>query len=209
MEFHPNIGKPKEVSNQKLIVKNIDFAYEQRSILHNVSFEVKPGHIFLIQGDSGVGKSTLLKIIAGLLPVQRGSVIIPEGNIRILFQEPRLFPWFSVRGNLEYALRAIKYPPSKWEETITYWLDKVGLSTHISQPVQNLSGGMQQRLALARVMCSTPQILLLDEPFSSLHKELREELWNLLKDITSQENLFTILVSHHLEVDTEYNIFQL
>ena len=194
-----------KATKQNLIVKHLCFSYERSSyeenlILKDITFEVTPGNILLVQGDSGVGKSTLLKIIAGLLPVQMGNVTIPNGNIRILFQEPRLFPWLNVQQNLEYALRAIKCPPSEWIDKVDYWLARVGLNNQKEQRVQNLSGGMQQRLALARVMCSEPHILLLDEPFSSLHKELREELWILLKELTIQNKLITLLVSHHLNM---------
>ena len=191
-------------TKQNLIVKNLSFSYdssyEENLILKDITFEVAPGNILVIQGDSGVGKSTLLKLIAGLLPVQTGSMTIPNGNVRILFQEPRLFPWLNVQQNLEYALRAIKYPRSKWLEKVDYWLFKVGLGDQRQQRIQNLSGGMQQRLALARVMCSNPHILLLDEPFASLHKELREDLWILLRELTLQNDLITLLVSHHLDV---------
>ena len=201
-------------TKQNLIVKNLCFSYEQSSyeenlILQDITFEVTPGNILVVQGESGVGKSTLLKIIAGLLPVQRGNMTIPNENIRILFQEPRLFPWLNVQQNLEYALRAIKCPQSEWIEKIDHWLTKVGLDNQRQQKIQSLSGGMQQRLALARVMCSNPHILLLDEPFSSLHKELREELWILLKELTIQNKLITLLVSHHLDVTHQCEVLYL
>ena len=208
MESSPN------ATTQNLIVKDLCFSYEQSSyeenlVLKDISFEVTPGNILVIQGDSGVGKSTLLKIIAGLLPVQMGNVSIPTGNIRILFQEPRLFPWLNVQQNLEYALRAIKCPRSEWMDKVDYWLSKVGLNNQRTQIIQNLSGGMQQRLALARVMCSEPHVLLLDEPFSSLHKELREELWILLKELTIQNKLVTLLVSHQLDMTQKCEVLYL
>ena len=89
------------------------------------------------------------------------------------------------------------------------WLKRVELGTIHKEKIENLSGGMKQRVALARVMCSQPQLLLLDEPFASLHKELRQELLHLLNLITEQENMITLLVSHHIGFENAHQTLHL
>ena len=85
-----------------------------------------------------------------------------------------------------------------WKDIVDNWLERLDrIKIHL-QKIENLSGGMKQRVALGRVMCSQPQLLLLDEPFASLHKELRQELWETINQITAQENMITLLASHHI-----------
>jgi ABC-type nitrate/sulfonate/bicarbonate transport system ATPase subunit len=158
--------------------------------LENVSLKVDSGEFVTILGPSGCGKSTLLNVLSGLDSDFSGAVAIEHNGVRAnkarvayLFQEPRLLPWRSVRSNVEFALDAAGFPKSEWRDRADKWINLVGLKGFAEFYPLQLSGGMQQRAAIARAFAIEPEVLLMDEPFSALDeltaRRMRQELLSL------------------------------
>jgi iron(III) transport system ATP-binding protein len=173
-----------------------------------VSFVLVTGSIGCLLGPSGCGKTTLLRAIAGFEPVSRGEVrlhgrlvseptntVPPERRqIGMVFQDFALFPHLSVANNIGFGLRGQSRPARR--KRVYELLELVGLRDAARQFPHELSGGMQQRVALARAMAPRPEILLLDEPFSSMDAELREQLAREVRDVLKREGVTAILVTH-------------
>ncbi|WP_462321167.1 ABC transporter ATP-binding protein [Halochromatium sp.] len=192
----------------RLEVREVDVAYGETTIVGNVGFVLETGTIGCLLGPSGCGKTTLLRAIAGFEPVSRGEVLIrgqrvakpgwmlpPERrHIGMVFQDFALFPHLSVAGNVGFGLRTTS--SSQRRQRVDELLELVGLSHAASLFPHELSGGMQQRVALARAMAPRPDILLLDEPFSSMDAELREQLAREVRTLLKREGVTAILVTH-------------
>ena len=171
--------------------------------LENVSLQVKPGEIVSLIGTSGCGKSTLLRIISGLESPSSGSVFLnselitsPHSEIDVIFQEPRLMPWLTVWNNVKFGLDRAS---QRNDALIATTLAKVGLTEASQALPRQLSGGMAQRVSIARALVTQPSILLLDEPFSALDAFTRTKLQDHLLDIWNDERLTLILVTHDIE----------
>jgi ABC-type nitrate/sulfonate/bicarbonate transport system ATPase subunit len=158
--------------------------------LENVSLKVESGEFVTILGPSGCGKSTLLNALSGLDEDFSGAVAIEHNGVRAnkarvayLFQEPRLLPWRTVRSNVEFALDAAGFAKSEWGDRADKWINLVGLKGFAEFYPLQLSGGMQQRAAIARAFAIEPEVLLMDEPFSALDeltaRRMRQELLSL------------------------------
>jgi NitT/TauT family transport system ATP-binding protein len=198
-------------------IKDLSKSFEQDGpragfkALAKVNIRVEPGEFVTILGPSGCGKSTLLNIISGLDTEFEGEVLVEAGlsgtkrNARIayLFQEPRLLPWRTVRGNIELALGAAKFPKDTWPAQCAKWINAVGLAEFAEFYPLQLSGGMQQRTAIARAFSIEPQLLLMDEPFSALDeltaRRMREELLLLWEN-----NKGTVVFVTHSSVEAAY-----
>ncbi|VWL85900.1 ABC transporter ATP-binding protein [Oceanivirga miroungae] len=179
---------------------NVTFSYGNKKILDNFSFSLEKGGIILIKGESGIGKTTILKLISGILDMKKGSVIldgkditkekIEKKEVAYLFQDYSLFPHMTVEKNILYGLKI---------KDVNYWLELIGMLEYKKAYPNELSGGQKQRVALVRSLATNPKILLLDEPFSSIdnnmQNRLREDLMNLLKKL----EITTIIVSHNKE----------
>jgi NitT/TauT family transport system ATP-binding protein len=177
-------------------------------ILDEISFDVKPSEILALCGLSGVGKSTLLRIIAGLIPATSGQVVIdgvsitkPPEKLGFVTQDysRSLFPWLTVERNV--ALPLIRSANSKKEqkEMITDVLASVSLNDVATLFPWQLSGGMQQRVAIARALVTQPHLLLLDEPFASVDAHVRLELEDLVSQLVRTSGVTTILVTHDVD----------
>jgi iron(III) transport system ATP-binding protein len=192
----------------QLEVHSVSVAYGASTIVRNVSFVLETGSIGCLLGPSGCGKTTLLRAIAGFEPVSTGEVrlrgnpvsrpgmtVPPERRrIGMVFQDFALFPHLSVAKNIEFGLRG--QPRVMRRKRVEALLELVGMSDAAGQFPHQLSGGMQQRVALARAMAPRPDILLLDEPFSSMDAELREQLAREVRDLLEREGVTAILVTH-------------
>ncbi len=192
-----------------LTLKNISVAYGQQTIVQNIDLELKEGQITCLLGPSGCGKTTLLRTIAGFEKPSQGDikirnqvvstankVLAPENrNIGMVFQDFALFPHLNIEANIRFGLSK-KMSDSEQLERCNELLELVGLSGSNTKYPHQLSGGQQQRIALARALAPKPDILLLDEPFSSLDVELRQQLAREVRDILKQLNITAILVTH-------------
>jgi len=192
----------------QLDVQNIDVSYGSHQVLNQVSFTLEPGEIGCMLGPSGCGKTTVLRAIAGFEPVSRGHILVDhrefsspsfclpteKRNIGMVFQDFALFPNMSVAENIGFGLR--QWKPKDKQRRIQELLAMIGMPTSAQAYPHQLSGGQQQRVALARAMAPHPGILLLDEPFSSMDIELREQLAREVRNILKQENITAVLVTH-------------
>jgi ABC-type Fe3+/spermidine/putrescine transport system ATPase subunit len=189
-----------------LAATNISKSYENTSVLRDVSFDVAKGEIVCLLGPSGCGKTTLLRIIAGLEPADQGQVTfdgkpldpvpVHHRGFGLMFQDYALFPHKDVTSNVAFGLQIQALPRSQIEARVDLVLDLVGLRGYEKRHVYDLSGGEQQRVALARSLAPGPQLLMLDEPLGSLDRTLREELMNELRGILKRVAVTTIYVTH-------------
>ncbi len=171
----------------------------------NISFSVSSGEFLCIVGPSGSGKTTLLQILAGLLPPTKGQVWLagepltkPQPEISIVFQKPNLMPWRTVLDNVLLPLQIQAAPAAEAQQRGQEALALVGLSEFASAYPKQLSGGMEQRVAVARALIQQPQILLLDEPFGALDALTRERLNLELLRLWQSRNLTAIMVTHNI-----------
>jgi len=171
----------------------------------NISFTVSTGEFLCIVGPSGCGKTTLLQLLAGLLPPTRGRILLtgellsePHPAISIVFQKPNLMPWRTVLDNVLLPLQIQSTPAPEARPQGQKVLATVGLSEFASAYPHELSGGMEQRVAVARALIQQPSILLLDEPFGALDALTRERLNIELLRIWQDQNLTAIMVTHNI-----------
>ena len=194
---------------EKIIAKDIGHVYEQQSknkILEGINLEIDSGQFVSIVGPSGCGKSTLLNIIGGLTKPTSGSVFIGKNQIMgpgkdrgIIFQGYALLPWRSVLSNVELGLEINQIPKKTRMELARKFLNLVGLSAFEKYYPSQLSGGMKQRVAIARVLVYDPKILLMDEPFSALDAQTREILQTELLEIWSKTKKTIIFITHSVD----------
>lgn len=179
---------------------------EKFTVLHDISLTVQEGKFVSIVGPSGCGKSTLLNVIAGIESCDGGSVTMhpraghsgAEPRIGYVFQSPRLLNWLTVESNLHFVLEAHKVPRPKWRERVAKILEMVGLAGQERNYPLNLSGGMQQRAAIARALAIEPDILLMDEPFSHLDAITARKMRFDLMDILQRAKPTILFVTHDL-----------
>lgn len=166
--------------------------------LADVSLDIPQHQAVSIVGPSGCGKTTLLRVLAGLEHVSRGRVIVaPETRLAMVFQQGLLFPWMSVADNISYGLMVRGASPQQCRTAAREWCDRMGLQRFIDVYPHQLSGGMQQRVGLARALATNPDILLLDEPFAALDAQTRLLMQELLSDLRAQGLCGTMLFVTH------------
>jgi len=192
-----------------LKVTNLQYQYKNTRDVYTYNLEVKPSEIVAILGQSGSGKSTLLDIIAGFIEPVTGSVnlngqellglSVEKRPITILFQNYNLFEHLSVQKNILLGVTKTLKDSVKEVEKVQNILREVGLEDYEHTLASQLSGGQQQRVALARVLIRREPILLLDEPFTGLDEKTRLEMLDLVKKITTEQKLYTIMVTHEVD----------
>lgn len=193
----------------KLNIQNLTAGYESDVVLKNLSLEVAAGEFLSLLGPSGCGKSTLLKAIAGIIPAKSGSICLDGQDIThlrihkrgttVLFQDMRLFPHKSVAENVAFPLKMQGIPKAERLKTAQMLLEKVQLAGFGNRRPMELSGGQQQRVALARALAAQPKVLFLDEPFSALDENLREDMRALVLQLKAEFRMTVILVTHDRE----------
>jgi len=166
-------------------------------VLDDVELRIAPGERVGLVGPSGTGKSSLLKLAAGLLAPASGRVANRFARTCMAFQEPRLLPWRSVLDNLCIPLHAAGHDKAGARRIATRWLQRMGLAERAGAWPRQLSGGMAQRVALARAFATAPNLLLLDEPFAALDPALRRELGALCDAELARTGAALLCVSHH------------
>ena len=175
-------------------------------ILKGVDFSVKGGELMGLLGPSGCGKSTLLKAVAGILPPKSGSILIGGENMAnvpphkrgavIVFQDMRLFPNMTALENVAFPIKMQGVPKRQRLEQAEQLMKSVQLCGLEKRRINELSGGQQQRVALARALAAQPRLLLLDEPFTALDNELKEEIRALVLELHKKFRTTTVLVTH-------------
>ncbi len=177
-----------------ILFDKVSFSYGEKEVLRELSFRLETGELLAVMGESGCGKTTLLHLAAGLRVPQTGEIRSDHTRVSVAFQEPRLFPWLTVRENLLSAL-----PQSErraGEERLSALLTEMGLSGVEGLYPRELSGGMKSRVSLARALLYGGDLLLLDEPFSALDEEMRQELATRLRKQLKDTGKTAILVTH-------------
>ena len=180
------------------LLHQVHHHYGSRRVLEDISLAATPGEIVALMGPSGCGKTTLLNLLAGLLSPTSGTVEQLVPPIAYVFQEPRLFPWYTVLQNIALGLKAQGMAQRSRLQRARSLAESVGLGAagHLYPP--QLSGGMKQRVNLARAFAIQPQLLLLDEPFSSVDMGTRQQLQQLVMTWVQQHQTTAILVTHDL-----------
>ena len=192
-----------------LSLKNISKKYKDKEILKNISFDIKEGELVCILGPSGCGKTTLLNIIGGFVSDFSGDVLLSDENINnippekreiaTVFQSYGLFTHKNVIDNVSYGLKLLKIDKNMRGKRARDMLEKVGLAGYEKKKIKELSGGEQQRVAIARSMVLNPKLLLLDEPLSNLDVHLRDVMRKEIKRIQKQFGVTMIIVTHDQE----------
>jgi NitT/TauT family transport system ATP-binding protein len=191
----------------KHVAKSFTHAKGNLKVVEDVSFSVDEGELVAIVGPSGCGKSTMLRIINGLIPPTSGQVLYSGKQVdginlecALVFQSFALMPWLSVKANIELGLEARGLSPAEREKRASIYIDKVGLDGFEEAYPRELSGGMKQRVGLARALAVEPKLLLMDEPFSALDAltaiTLREELLDIWQ--APDMPVHTILIVTHI-----------
>lgn len=176
------------------------------TVLDNISFNARTGEMICILGRSGCGKTTLLNVLAGFLPASSGTVLLngqpvkePGPDRCVVFQEDTLFPWLTVWENIAFGLKGQVKDRKYLKEEVDRFLSLVGLTEFRDYLPREISGGMKQRVALARVLILKPRVLLMDEPFASLDTQTREEMQNLLINLWGKLAQTIIFVTHDVD----------
>ena len=195
----------------RLRVENVSLRYRTPdggtfSALENVSFEVPDQQFAVIVGPSGCGKSSLLYLTAGLAEPTEGDIYVggqlvdgPGADRGMVFQSYTLFPWLTVRQNVEFGLKRRGMPAAERREIVDYYLDEVGLRRFENNYPKQLSGGMMQRVAIARALANDPQILLMDEPFGALDSQTRMQMQQLLLRVWDHSKKTVVFVTHDID----------
>ena len=179
-------------------LSNVDKWYGERRILDDISLEVRAHEIVALVGRSGCGKSTVLRVLAGLSPDHSGSREV-TGAPAVAFQEPRLFPWRDVLTNVRYGLNRTKLSPDAAQTRSEQALAEIGLADHARAWPLTLSGGQAQRVSLARALVTEPKVLLADEPTGDLDGRTAEAVFGLIQGLHKAHGLTSVLVTHNAE----------
>lgn len=192
---------------QRLSIADVHYRYPQHAALNGATWDVPGGTIGCLMGASGCGKSTLLRLIGGYLPMQRGTISLGSQSLNVLsagqrefgvvFQSPELFPHLTAFENVAFPLRVRKWKQAAITKRVHECFDWVGFPQPLGRRLPSqLSGGEQQRVSLARGISFSPSVLLLDEPFSQLDRELRDELQIRMRDLQAHQSLTVVWVTH-------------
>lgn len=175
---------------------------DEVTALGPVDLTVEPGSFLVLVGASGCGKSTLLRLLAGFESPSEGSVQVsgrpptPGVTAGVVFQQPRLFPWRTVGGNIDLALKYANVPRERRTQRREQLLERVGLDGTTSRRIWEISGGQQQRVAIARALAAETPLFLLDEPFAALDALTRERLQEDVRQVSAESGRTTVFVTH-------------
>lgn len=198
-------------SDNAIVCNNVGKIWAQgteraHEALVSLDLEVKPGEFVVLLGPSGCGKSTLLYLCAGLESVTSGSisafgepVVAPAPERSLIFQETSLFPWLTVGQNVTFGLSLGSASAQERQTVAEDVLSKVGLLAAIDKRPHELSGGMRQRVAVARALAMQPKVLLMDEPFAALDVQTRAKMQDFLQDVWRSSKASVLFVTHHID----------
>jgi NitT/TauT family transport system ATP-binding protein len=202
--------KEAPMDTQKIRMQNVHKAFElggeQFVALGDVSLTVGENEFITVVGPSGCGKSTLMNILAGLDEPTGGTALVdgrevhgPSPERGVIFQQYALFPWLTVRQNVEFGLKTAKVPAGQRRDTAQHFIDMVGLGDFADSLPKTLSGGMKQRCAIARAYAMNPSILLMDEPFGALDALTRVRMQEHLLQTWEQEKRTIVFITHDVD----------
>jgi len=199
------VGNPPDSAKPTVQLGSVEHFYGPTQVLGPIDLSVDPGSFLVLVGASGCGKSTLLRLIAGFESPSRGQVLVagappvPGKSSGVVFQQPRLFPWRTVGGNIELALKYAGVPRDRRQARRDELLHRVGLDGLAHRRIWEISGGQQQRVAIARALASEGggnSLLLLDEPFAALDALTRERLQEDVRTVSAESGRTTVFVTH-------------
>jgi NitT/TauT family transport system ATP-binding protein len=184
-----------------LAISNLTLAYDGEPVLEGASLQVEAGQFVSLVGPSGSGKSSILRAIMGLQPLNSGAVelSLDRNDMGIVFQDDALLPWRTALENVTLGLRIRGRPRSHVVEEAETWLARLGLDGLGARYPRGMSGGQRKRVGLAQVLALAPKLLLMDEPFASLDAIVRHRITQDLLDLVEGENISVLLVTHDLE----------
>lgn len=171
-------------------------SYNGLTVLNNLSFEIERNTVVSIVGPSGIGKTTILRLISGSISPDVGTVEVSGKKTGYIFQDPRLLPWRTALDNIALGLIAERRSRDEARRTAAGWMKKLGLSGFEEYFPGELSGGMMQRVSIGRALAIEPDLLLMDEPFSNLNAELKKTLITMLESILEEYKATVIFVTH-------------
>ncbi|MBP3086712.1 ABC transporter ATP-binding protein [Mycolicibacterium fortuitum] len=190
----------------RLELDAITLSYTGAPVIENLSLTVEPGEILVLTGPSGCGKSTVLRALTGLLRPDGGRVLADGEPVTttsrdrgMVFQDSALLPWRTVRSNIELALQLRGEPKANRRERADRWITEVGLSGFADYLPKNLSGGMRQRVQLARGLAGAPRAVMMDEPFAALDTQTRAAMQRLLIDTWKAHPTTIVFVTHDVD----------
>ena len=189
-----------------LDLRGITVRFSDVTALGNIDLRIKEGEFVAVVGPSGCGKSTLMHVIAGFIKPTDGKILLngvpitaPGADRTVVLQQATLFPWLSVRGNVELGPRSRGVPKAECDRLVDHYLDLVGLSHAKDRRPYELSGGMQQRVSLARALANDTKILLVDEPFGALDALTRERMQREIVRIWHETRKTVLFITHDVE----------
>jgi NitT/TauT family transport system ATP-binding protein len=195
----------------KIRIEHLSFNYPDKqqkrvNVIEDLSLSLYDHEFLAVVGASGCGKSTLLNIIAGLLPPVDGKAFLDDREIKgpgldrtMVFQDDAVFPWYTVRGNVEYGLKISRIGKEEKAQRVAHTLELVGLSGCETLYPRQLSGGMRKRVDVARAIITRPKVLLMDEPFAALDVMTKEKLQEQFLEIWNETRMTVVFVTHDLE----------
>ena len=204
MNMMSSAAVPASGGDIKIRIKELSKRFGTLLAIDNVSIDIPKGQFFVIVGPSGCGKTTLLRILGGLEQVTSGTADVADPvpgrpQFSVIFQGDSIFPWMTVWDNAAYGLRMRRAPRTMVEEQVTSWLERTGLLRFAKLYPHQLSGGMRQRVSIARAFANNPEILLMDEPFSALDEQNKTILQQELLRIWEEDKTTVIFITHSVD----------
>jgi ABC-type nitrate/sulfonate/bicarbonate transport system ATPase subunit len=203
VESAPGAGTAGRISLAGIVHR---YGRDEAPVIDGLGLAIEPGEFVCLVGPSGCGKTTLLKLIAGFEFPEGGQVVVdgtpvsrPGGDRAVVFQHSNLFPWLSVRGNVELGPKLAGVGKAERRQTTDRLLEMVGLSEAADKKTWELSGGMQQRCSIARALATGPSIILMDEPFGALDAITRERLQDEILEIWREKRSTIVFVTHGVD----------
>ncbi len=178
-------------------LKHVCFAYKNKVVYDDLNLSIPENKITCVLGPSGCGKTTLLNIIGGVLPFN--GIIEGKGTVAYIFQQPCLIPSMSVEKNVEFVLKNVTKNKKERKNKVKEILKAVGLTDAADSYPKQLSGGMAQRVSLARAFCYPADVLLMDEPFKELDISLKKQIYSLFSELYGKSPKTTVFVTHDIE----------
>jgi len=177
---------------------DVSKSFGDQEVLRGLTFDIHSGECVSLIGPSGMGKTTILRLITRAIAPDSGDVRVTESKVGYIYQEPRLLPWRNTLDNIALGLRAEGHDRARAKSLAQQWVARLGLDGFEQHYPSQLSGGMQQRVAIGRALAIEPELLIMDEPFSHLDTELKDTLLSMMEGLLKQYHPTVVYVTHDL-----------